>query len=302
MGGAGSINDQFSMDIVRQVFQDHFLTTFADVRAMAKTLEQGDQSLRHHEFNPLVSRPFVTLPDGRHIAPQPHLVFQRLSPSSLYYAGVDALSEVEANAFTRDVGVVFQEYVGRQLRLMPGAVVLPEIVYDDSQRSVDWIVIFDEVVVLVEAKSTRLSHLARMGGNQLKQDIERCVGKAFAQVARTDELLSQGHSAFRDIPVDRPRIAIVATLEPYWAANTPFVGKFLPSPAIPTTVASIRAIERLVDVAAALGGPQPLVEIVADEERRTWNLENALPNIEVPGNRLLEEAWSRFPFQKEVEN
>lgn len=294
--GPGSINYQFSMDIVRQVFQDHFLTTFADVRAMEKTLEQGDQSLRHHEFNPLVSRPFVTLPDGRHIAPQPHLVFQRLSPSSLYYAGVDALSEVEANAFTRDVGVVFQEYVGRQLRLMPGAVVLPEIVYDDSQRSVDWIVIFDEVVVLVEAKSTRLSHLARMGGNQLKQDIERCVGKAFAQVARTDELLLQGHSAFRDIPVDRPRIAIVATLEPYWAANTPFVGKFLPAPAIPTTVASIRAIERLVDVIAALGGPQPLVEIVADEERRTWNLENALPNIEVPGNRLLEEAWSRFPF------
>jgi hypothetical protein len=38
--------------------------------------------LRHHEFNPLVSRPFVTLPDGRHIAPQPHFVFQRLSPSA----------------------------------------------------------------------------------------------------------------------------------------------------------------------------------------------------------------------------
>ncbi len=297
--GPSSINGQFSMDIVRQVFQEHFLTTFADVRTTAKKLEQADLSLRHHEFNPLVSRPFVTLPDGRHIAPQPHFVFQRLSPSALYYAGVDALSKVEANAFTRDMGVVFQEYVGRQLRSMPGAVVLPEIVYDDSQRSVDWFVVFDDVLVLVEAKSTRLSHLARMGGNQLKEDIERCLGKAYAQVARTEELLSQGHSAFTDIPGDRPRIAIVATLEPYWAANTPFVGRFLPAPAIPTTVASMRAIEHLVDVVAVLGGPQPLVDIVTDEERRTWNLENALPNIEAPRNRILDEAWSRYPFPED---
>jgi hypothetical protein len=297
--GPNSINGQFSMDIVRQVFQEHFLTTFEDVRTTAKKLEQADLSLRHHEFNPLLSRPFVTLPDGRHIAPQPHFVFQRLSPSALYYAGVEALGKVEANAFTRDMGVVFQEYVGRQLRSMPGAVVLPEIVYDDSQRSVDWFVVFDDVLVLVEVKSTRLSHLARMGGNQLKEDIERCLGKAYTQVARTEELLSRGHSAFTDIPVDRPRIAIVATLEPYWAANTPFVGRFLPEPAIPTTVASMRAIEQLVDVVTVLGGPQPLVDIVTDEDRRTWNLENALPNIDVPRNRILDKAWSRYPFPED---
>jgi hypothetical protein len=297
--GPHSINGQFPMAIVRRVFHEHFLTTFEDVRTTAKNLEQADLTLRHHEFNPLVSRPFVTLPDGRHIAPQPHFVFQRLSPSALYYAGVDALSKVEVNAFTRDMGVVFQEYVGRQLRLMPGAVVHPEIVYNDSQRSVDWFVVFDDVLVLVEAKSTRLSHLARMGGNQLKADIERCLGKAYAQVARTEELLSQGHPAFIDIPVDRPRVAIVATLEPYWAANTPFVGKFLPVPAIPTTVASMRAIERLVDVVTALGGPQPLVDVVTDEERHTWNLENALPNIEAPRNPILDEAWSRYPFPED---
>jgi hypothetical protein len=179
---------------------------------------------------------------------------------------------------------------------MPGATVVPEIVYGDSQRSVDWFVVYDDLVVLVEAKSTRLSHLARMGGNQLKEDIERCIGKAFAQVTRTDDLLSQGHSAFADIPKDRPRIAIVATLEPYWAANTPFVGKFLPAPAIPTTVASMRAIEHLVDVVMALGSPQPLIDIIADDERRSWNLENALPSIDVPKNPILNEAWERYPF------
>jgi hypothetical protein len=61
----------------------------------------------------------------------------------------------------------------------------------------------------------------------------------------------------------------------------------------------MRAIEHLVDVVAVLGGPQPLVDIVTDEERRTWNLENALPNIEAPRNRILDEAWSRYPFPED---
>lgn len=238
----------------------------------------------------------MTLPDGRHVAPQPHLVFQRLSPAALYYAGVGALGDVEANAFTRDVGVVVQEYVGRQLRLMPGASVLSEMVYADSQRSVDWFVIFDDLVLLVEVKSTRLSHLGRMGSNKLEGDIKRCVGKAYLQVERTDRLLSEGHSAFAEIPTDRPRIGIVATLEPYWAANSPFMGALLPSPALPTTVASVREVERLVDVVSVLGGPQPLVDILNDDDRRTWSLGNALPDIEVPKNPILDEAWKRYPF------
>ena len=39
-----------------------------------------------------------------------------------------------------------------------------------------------------------------------------------------------------------------------------------------------------------------LVDIMDDEERRTWELESALPKIEVPDNPILEEAWMRFPF------
>ena len=150
--GPHAINRQFPIDTVRRVFHKHFLATFEEIRAAAKKTEQPDQRLRHHEFNPLINRPFVTLPGGRHIAPQPHFVFQRLSPAALYYAAVDALDGERANAFTRDIGLVCQEYVGRQLRLVPKATVLPEIVYDGDQRSVDWFVIFDDLVVLVEVK------------------------------------------------------------------------------------------------------------------------------------------------------
>lgn len=198
--GIQAIDPHFPVDIVRRVFEQQFLADFEQIRAAARNAEQPDLRLRAHEFNPLVSRPFVTLPDGRHVAPQPHFVFQRLSPAALYYAAVETLDEEQANAFTRDIGLVCQDYVGRQLRLIPNATVRPEIRYDEDQLSVDWFVIFDELVVLVEVKSTRMSQLARIGGNKLKQDIERSLGKAYKQVVRTHQLLADRHPAFTEIP------------------------------------------------------------------------------------------------------
>jgi hypothetical protein len=127
--GPHAIDPHFSIDTVRQVFEQQFLADFEQIRADAKKTEQPDIRLRHHEFNPLVGRPFVTLPDGRHIAPQPHFVFQRLSPSALYYAAVEVLDTEQAKAFTRDIGLVCEDYVGRQLRLIPNATVSPEISY-----------------------------------------------------------------------------------------------------------------------------------------------------------------------------
>jgi hypothetical protein len=135
-----------------------------------------------------------------------------------------------------------------------------------------------------------------MGGNKLKDDIDRSLGKAYKQVKRTHDLLAAGHAAFAEIPTDRPRIAIIVTLEPYWAANSPFIAEFLPEPPIPTSVASMRALERLVDVLRTVGGPGPLIKVLDDPDRRTWNLENALPDITVSKNPILDAAWSRFPF------
>ena len=294
--GPKSIDAHFPMSTVRQVFEDHFLASFDEIRAEAKLAEQPDIRLRHHEYNPLIGRPFVTLPDGRHIAPQPHFVFQKLCPSTVYYAGVDALNGEEAEAFTRDIGLLCQDYVGRQLRLIPDAEVMPEILYDPHQRSVDWFVVFDDLVVLVEVKATRMGHLGRMGANELEDDLKRALGRAYKQVQRTNQLLTDHHPAFAAIPADRPRIAIVGTLEPYWAANSPFMAEFLPEPPIPTTIASVRDIEHLVDVLRAGAGSEALKGVLDDPLRRTWNLANALPELEVPRNPILDAAWKRFPF------
>jgi hypothetical protein len=291
--GPEAIDSTIPMSVVRQVFHDHFLTTFADIRRQAQRWVQPDPALRHVEFNPLVGRPFVTLPDGRHLAPQPAYAFQRLSPASVYYAGVDALPVGELDAFTRDMGRVFESYVGRQLRLLPDATVVPEVRFDGDQRSVDWFVIFDDLVVLVEAKSTRLPDRARIGANDLEESLHRCLGKAFRQIDRTDHLLADHHPAFATIPTDRPRIGIVATLEPYWNTNGTFLRRFLPTPALPTTVASIREVEQLVTVIEANGGPEILAKIASDPELSAFNLGAALPTGDYPHNPILEVAWQR---------
>lgn len=294
--GPGAVNARFPMATVSNVFHQHFLTDFAQFRKTARRWTQSDKTLRQHEFNPLVSRPFVTLPDGRHIAPQPQYCFQRLSPAAVYYAGIERLNNVDADAFTRDIGALFQHYVGRQLGLLPNATVTPEIHYGHDQRSVDWFVIFDDLVLLIEAKTTRLSNLARMGGTALQGDLDRSLGRAFRQLRRTEQLIADGDPAFSVLPTDRPRIAIIATLEPYWSANSTHIRQLLPEPPLPVTVASIREVEHLVDVIRTHGGPQVLREVLADPDRRHWNLGNALPADPLPHNSILADAWAANSF------
>lgn len=55
--GPGAIDPHFPIDIVSRVFEQHFLGDFEEIRLAARNAEQPDLRLRHHEFNPLVSRP-----------------------------------------------------------------------------------------------------------------------------------------------------------------------------------------------------------------------------------------------------
>lgn len=97
--------------------------------------------------------------------------------------------------------------------------------------------------------------------------------------------------------MDRPRLGMVVTLEPYWWANSPFVRRLLPAPILPITVASIREVEQFVNVACALGTPDVLTDVFADPEKRLWNLANALPDGDVPTNPILQAAWDSYPFR-----
>lgn len=80
--------------------------------------------------------------------PVPLQVIRKISLSGIWYAGVSRWAE----PFAEDVGDLFEQYVGRLLKTIPNATVYPEIHYDPDgdKRSVDWIVVRDNAVLLVE--------------------------------------------------------------------------------------------------------------------------------------------------------
>jgi hypothetical protein len=116
--------------------------------------------LERYQFNPLTARPLLRLRDGRLLAPVLQTIGRKLSPIELYYLGIKRWGQ----AFARDMGELLEDYIGRQLASMPSVEVHPEIAYTEKKdviHSVDWIVVFDDLVLLVECKATRTPAAAR---------------------------------------------------------------------------------------------------------------------------------------------
>ncbi|WP_146046124.1 hypothetical protein [Streptomyces cahuitamycinicus] len=86
-----------------------------------------------------------------YVAPSSHLIVPKGSPLGLYYMGIAHVG----NDFAKERGDLFEQYAGRQLGQLADAEIHPEIIYRDERRSVDRIVVFDDLVLLVEVKSTR---------------------------------------------------------------------------------------------------------------------------------------------------
>lgn len=256
--------------------------------------------LDRYAFNPLAARPFVRLGDGRLLAPVPQIITRKLSPAELYYLGLKRWGL----PFTRDMGELFEDYVGRQLSTLPGVTVYPEIRYTegkDTVMSVDWIVVSQESVLLVEAKATRVPAAARAGQEAAQESFRRTLGKAFDQISRTHRAISAGRPEFSAIPADRPVYGLVATLDSWYIANSPLARVLLPEPEIPTLVASARCLEQLVAIGQRRPATQVLAEIIGDTERRTWDLSTALQHYAADGddNPILRATWDQYPFRSD---
>lgn len=66
------------------------------------------------------------------MCPVPYLALAKATPWGLYFTGLSRYGE----GFARDLGHLFEQYIGRQLRLLPGAQVLGEVSYGPNQRPV----------------------------------------------------------------------------------------------------------------------------------------------------------------------
>lgn len=288
-------------DEILAVIGSVFAQTMAEFRQENTEAEQRTPlpHLDRYAFNPLTSRPFVRLADGRLIAPVRHLIPRRLTPLELYYVGIARWG----TPFTRELGYLHEDYVGRQFATLPDARVYPEIVYRERKqeaKSIDWFVVFDDLVLLIETKATRSPLAARAADATVQDSYIKTVGEAFGQLGRTLDKIRAGTPEFAGIPTDRPFVGMVATLDPWYFANS--LGRtFLPTPALPTVVAPLRDIEQLIAIGQYRSVSAILQEIVhASDERLAWELGTALQQFRGAADRnpLLHDAFDRLPIRR----
>lgn len=290
------IVDTLSREEITAVADACFAGTFEEFRQVASAAPVLPP-LDRYMFNPLAARPFLRLDDGRLLAPVPQLIARRLSPIELYYQGMARFGK----AYARDMGVLLEDYVGRQLHTLPGAEVHGEIRYGSKKAgamSIDWIVVYPEAVVLVEAKATRLVAETRIGAASAQESVRMTLTEAFDQIAKTHAAILGSAPEFAEIPTDRPFIGLVVGLDPWYMSNGNAARALLPQPAIPTMVASLPELETLVAVGQRRPASTVLLEILGDSELSAAILGSALNRFADPAdeNPLLEAVWERLPF------
>ena len=85
----------------------------------------GRDTVTRFTYNPLRGQPLLTGFGPGYLCPIPHLAWAKAASWGVYFTGRGRYRE----QFTRDLGHLFEQYVGRQLRLLPGAQVMAKITY-----------------------------------------------------------------------------------------------------------------------------------------------------------------------------
>lgn len=210
----GTLEQHFAIDV--PTFRATELKTKEDLAKKRHGLDAA--LLRRFTFNPLAGRPAVLGFDSWLLCPAPQYIWRKASPMGIYYSGKDHFG----TGFPEETGFLFEEYIGRNLRLLRDADVVPEISYRvgrDTRQGVDWIVVFEDLVLLVEVKSTMPTEPVRLGIAGGLDHIARKIGRAYTQINTTAGLIARRHPDFAAIPADRPCQGLVVTLEPFHIAN-----------------------------------------------------------------------------------
>lgn len=283
-----------SRETVLHVLDAHFAASIEQFRSEnteAAARAGDDDHLRRFTHNPLRSHPLVTGFGPGYLCPIPHLAWAKAAPWGIYFTGRGRYG----NQFTRDLGHLFEQYIGRLLKLLPGAVVIPEITYGprtNRRKTIDWIVVLPEVVLLVEVKSAIPAEPIRLGTPDAADAVSK-LSRACEQIDITAQLIADQNPALSAVPAGRPILGLAVTLEPFHLANARFDP--LTVTRTPVTVADAAEIENLVTITDTPPG-QLLLDRAADVVRSTWPLDAVLQDHSRDRNPVLDKAWDTYPW------
>jgi hypothetical protein len=253
------------------------------------------EPFRRFTFNPLLGRPIVSGIGTDLLVPVPGQVIRKVSPLGIWYSGYERWG----NPFAEDIGDLFEQYVGRQLKTIPSAQVHHEIVYGpENKRSVDWIVVCNNAVLLIEVKGVRPTDPVRLGKPAAWAELTKKIGKAYQQIENTEQLIAAGQTEFSQIPTNLPRLGLIVTMEPFPMVNAPPIRqKFAPTVFIPTAVCWSEELEW-----ALMLKDKPidtyLLELLTDPAKEGWDVSADLVGIEMGRNKVLDQAWDSYQWGK----
>lgn len=299
---AGLLEDLGGADRFHEIVSQNFLTDKEVIKSRRKAyldglkLTQGQQFLREpFAFNPLISRPLVGgIEPDRFIAPSVTAIALKCSAAGVIHAGLEKWS----TAFTDEAGLLFEVYVGRHLSLLEDAEVLPEIVYragKEEKKSVDWIVILPEAVLLVECKNSMPTAVIKEGRDGFIEAHAARVGKGIEQINTTVDQILNRKPEFLSVPADRPFIGFVVTLEPFELANIVELREKLPEAKVPVSIVGSDFLEFFVTLSNdAIGDLVDRISHFTTERNALQHME-WVEGVEGRMNPILEKAFDSIP-------
>ncbi len=295
------VDDMGGIEVFSAVTEAQFLTNidaFKTARRAAVNAPGGTPNERFirepFAYNPLVARPLVGgIVPGEWIAPCVQMIELRTSVQGVLYSGLERWGQ----QFTDDAGQLFEQYVGRQLRLVEHAVVVPEIPYQDgrnAKKTIDWFVVLPEAVLLVECKNSVPTAAVREGLDGFG-DAHQRLNKGIEQINKTAQLIREGQPELSSIPADRPLIGLVVTLGNFDFANEVYLRAQMTAADIPTSIVGIDFIEQLVTLVGTdwpgfIGKAVTLVQPTNVIEAQSW-----IDGFTLSENPILKSAFESLP-------
>ncbi|OZF25768.1 hypothetical protein CH296_27080 [Rhodococcus sp. 14-2496-1d] len=249
-------------------------------------------------YNPLMGHPLID--DGRngYLLPIHRYLIEKITPLGLFFTGLTAFGDT----FPVELGKSFELYIGQQLALLErvGAVIHPEIVYGrhGGMKTVDYFVVLDEVVVLVEVKLFKATAPARAGVTAGLEALVHKVQRARRQIDKTAALLRAGTPELADIPTDRPLRGLVVTSEPLHSIDTFLYEDMFEPNEIESSTASAHDIERIFPILAeqADAGDRLFAALTSNAPTPP-SLNRAVTGLPAVKNPISDALWRRWETQ-----
>ncbi|WP_413250221.1 hypothetical protein [Sinomonas flava] len=241
------LEEVLSLSALRQTFTEQLVTSVAEFKRVNRQFQDHVTSAqKKFAFNPLADRPFIEGVTDDPIAPWCQAIIAKALPPAIYFLGLQALGE----GFARDLGHVFQHYVGRHLELISGdCSSKSEVSYIFKKNridSCDWFLDLPGLLVLIECKARQPIEALRVGRDSWLDSVTGSIGKGIRQLNRSQQNIEAIAAINPEINPSKPRVGLVITLEAFYVDQNWPMRAQLPDADFPVGVLSIEELESLV--------------------------------------------------------